>query len=175
MYQNDRPKRTFSSGNNQNYMMINSQRSDGMRFQILRKSKRWALHGRWIFPLELGLGLALALIQHLSLLVVSPVEDSFSVWDDFGVFFNDLFPGIPCPLAQISDLSATAAQMEQGLVEWRGCVAQLLNLISPVACFSEKRGVLPVTVPNCRVNGAFGPWDLHLEAVLMCKDRIGEL
>lgn len=34
------------------------------------------------------------------------------------------------------------AETEDYLVEWRGCVAQLVNLISPVACFSEVFGIL---------------------------------
>eukprot|EP00435_Cladocopium_sp_Y103_P045077 s917_g12.t2 len=45
----------------------------------------------------------------------------------------------------------------EGLVEWRGCVAQLLNLISPVACFSEDQGD-----------------QLDASAVLSCFHRIVE-
>lgn len=105
--------------------------------------------------MELGLGLALALIQHLS--VAPVVEDSCQC--GILVCFMTSFPGFHLPglKFQIYISAAMAAQMEVGLVEWRGCVAQLLNLISPVACFSEERGVLPVTIPNCCVNGAFGP------------------
>lgn len=41
------------------------------------------------------------------------------------------------------------AETEDYLVEWRGCVAQLVNLISPVACFSEVFGILVLNRMLC--------------------------